>query len=62
MSLLYIWNFNLANRRFEKESEIICDFDKLDSYLTDLHKDEEQVIFLEQRVLKFRKSSNSISK
>ena len=32
-----------SSRRYESESEIVCDFDQLDENLTDLHEDEEQV-------------------
>ena len=32
-----------SSRRYEGESEIVCDFDQLDENLTDLHEDEEQV-------------------
>ena len=35
-----------VSKRYESESQIVCDFDKLDEYLTELHEDEEQVIFI----------------
>lgn len=49
------------SKRYESESEIICDFDKLDSYLTDLHEDEEQVK-LDELAAQVRELNNRIDK
>lgn len=50
-----------SQARYTSESEIVCDFEQLDSYLTDLHEDEEQVK-LDELAAQVRDLSNRIEK